>query len=155
MAFSMVSGRPESDSYLPACQWLGVEQQLRLEESHLTWMLKNACQWPRLCFRIISSFVGNNPSPSLQIHSFSEDQLEGKCNKTGNPSPSISDFSTMILTSHWHILILNLFPKPIENDELSAKLKVHIWTLLRWGSSSTLERWNVPKSLAEFQLLKT
>jgi hypothetical protein len=56
-------------------------------------MLKDA--W--LCFRISSSFVGNNPS--LQFHSFSEDR--GKCNKTGNPS--ISDFST-ILTSD--ILIL-------------------------------------------------
>ncbi len=44
-----------------------------------------------------SSFVGNNPS--LQIHSFSEDQ--GKCNKTGNPS--ISNFST-ILTSDIPIL---------------------------------------------------
>ncbi len=59
--------------------------------SHL--MLKNDC----LCFRMSSSFVGNNPS--LQIHSFSEDR--GKCNQTGNPS--ISDFST-ILTSD--ILIL-------------------------------------------------
>ncbi len=34
---------------------------------------------------------GNNPS--LQIHSFSEDR--GKCNKTSNPSPTISDFSTI------------------------------------------------------------
>ncbi len=56
-------------------------------------MLKSA--W--LCFRIISSFVGNNSS--LQIHSFSEDL--GKGNKIYNAS--ISDFST-ILTSH--ILIL-------------------------------------------------
>ncbi len=67
------------------------ESEQELAESHL--MLKNA--W--LCFRISSSFVGNNPS--LQIHSFGEDW--GKCNKTGNPS--ISDFST-ILTSD--ILIL-------------------------------------------------
>ncbi len=67
------------------------ESEQELAESHL--MLKNT--W--LCFRISSSFVGNNPS--LQIHSFSEDL--GKCNKTGNPF--ITDFST-ILTSH--ILIL-------------------------------------------------
>ncbi len=68
----------------------GQESGLELEESHL--MLKKAC----LCFRISSlssPFVDNNPS--LQIHSFSEDQ--GKCNRTGNPS--ISDFST-VLTSH-------------------------------------------------------
>jgi hypothetical protein len=76
MAVSMVSD-PESEQ--------------ELAESNL--MLKNA--W--LCFRISSSFVGNNPS--LQIHSFSEDR--GKCNKTCNAS--ISDFST-ILTSD--ILIL-------------------------------------------------
>ncbi len=76
MAVSMVSGR---------------ESEQELEESHLK--LKNA--W--LCFRISSSFVGK--SPSLQIHSFSEDR--GKCNKTCNPS--ISNFST-ILTSY--ILIL-------------------------------------------------
>ncbi len=76
MAVSMVSGR---------------ESGQELEESHL--MLKNA----RLCFRISSSFVGN--SPSLQIHSFSEDR--GKHNKTSNPS--ISDFSTMLAS---HILIL-------------------------------------------------
>ncbi len=69
----------------------GRESEQELEESHL--MLKNA--W--LCFRTLSSLVGNNPS--LQTHSFSEDR--GKCNKTGNPS--ISNFST-ILTSH--ILIL-------------------------------------------------
>jgi hypothetical protein len=67
------------------------ESEQELAESHV--MLKNA--W--LCFRMSSSFVGNNPS--LQIHSFSEDQ--GKCNKTCNPS--ITYFST-ILTSH--ILIL-------------------------------------------------
>ncbi len=67
------------------------EPEQELAKSHL--MLKNA--W--LCFRIHSSFVGNNPS--LQIHSFSEDR--GKCNKTCNPS--INDFST-ILTSD--ILIL-------------------------------------------------
>ncbi len=72
MAVSMVSD-PESEQ--------------ELAESHL--MLMNDC----LCFRISSSFVGNNPS--LQIHSFSKDL--GKCNKTCNPS--ISDFST-ILTSH-------------------------------------------------------
>ena len=63
------------------------ESDQELAESHLTriMMLKtrNAC----LCFRMSSSFVGNNPS--LQIHSFSEDR--GKCNQTGNPS--ISDFS--------------------------------------------------------------
>jgi hypothetical protein len=76
MAVSIISGR---------------ESEQEQEESHL--MLKNA--W--LCFRISSSFVGNNPS--LQIQSFSKDR--GKCIKTGNPS--ISDFST-ILTSH--ILIL-------------------------------------------------
>jgi hypothetical protein len=76
MAVSMVSN-PESEQ--------------EVAESHL--MLKKA--W--ICFRISSSFVGNNPS--LQIHSFSENR--GKCNKTCNPS--ISDFST-ILTSH--ILIL-------------------------------------------------
>ncbi len=56
-------------------------------------MLKNAC----LCFRMSCSFEGNNPS--LQIHSFSEDQR--KCNKTFNAS--ISDFST-ILTSYNGIL---------------------------------------------------
>ncbi len=78
MAVFMVSGRKSEKE--PA-------------ESHL--MLKNA--W--LCFRISSSFVGNNPS--LQIHSFSKDR--GKCNKTCNPS--ISDFSTiMILTSHLLVL---------------------------------------------------
>jgi hypothetical protein len=77
MAVSMVSD-PESEQ--------------ELEESHL--MLKNDC----LCFRMSSSFVDNNPS--LQIHSFSED-LQGKCNTTGNPS--ISDFSN-VLTSD--ILIL-------------------------------------------------
>ena len=38
-------------------------------------------------------------NPSLQIHSFSEDQ--GKCNQTGNPS--ISDFSTNLMCD---ILIL-------------------------------------------------
>ena len=76
MAVSMVSD-PESEQ--------------ELAESHL--MLKNAC----LCFRMSSSFIGNNPS--LQNHSSSEEL--GKCNKTG--SPSISDFST-ILTSD--ILIL-------------------------------------------------
>ncbi len=69
----------------------GRESEHELKESNL--MLKNS--W--LCFRISSSFVGNNLS--LQIYSFSEDQ--GKCNKTGNPS--ISDFST-ILTSHSLIL---------------------------------------------------
>ncbi len=47
------------------------EQELA-ESCHL--MLKNDC----LCFRMSSSFVGNNQSPSLQIHSFSEDR--GKCN---------------------------------------------------------------------------
>jgi hypothetical protein len=41
------------------------EFEQELAESHL--MLKNA--W--LCFRISSSFVGNNPS--LQIQSYSED----------------------------------------------------------------------------------
>ncbi len=76
MAVSMVSD-PESEQE-PA-------------ESHQ--MLKNA--W--LCFRMSSSFVGNNPS--LQIHSFCEDR--GECNKTGNVS--ISNCST-ILTSD--ILIL-------------------------------------------------
>jgi hypothetical protein len=79
MAVSMVSD-PESEQ--------------KLAESHL--MLKNDC----LCFRMASSFVGNNPS--LQIHSFSEDR--GKCNKTGNPS--ISDFSN-ILTSDTPILADN------------------------------------------------
>ncbi len=69
MAVSMVShGGP------------GRESEQELEESHL--MLKNS--WN--CFRISSSFVGNNPS--LQIHSFSEDR--GKCNKSGNLS--ISNF---------------------------------------------------------------
>ncbi len=67
------------------------EPEQELAESHL--MLKNA--W--LCFRISSSFVGNNPS--LQIISFSEDR--GKCNKTG--IPSISNFST-ILTSYNRVL---------------------------------------------------
>jgi len=76
MAVSMVSD-PESEQ--------------ELAESHL--MLKNDC----LCFRMSSSFVGNNPS--LQIHSFSEDR--GKCNQTGNPS--ISDFSTNLTSD---ILIL-------------------------------------------------
>jgi hypothetical protein len=61
MAVSMVSGR---------------KSEQELEESHL--MLKNA--W--LCFRISSSFVGNNPS--LQIHSFSEDQ--GTLPRTGGPA---------------------------------------------------------------------
>ena len=63
-----------------------------LVESHL--MLKNNC----LCFRMSSSFVGNN-HPSLQIYSFSEDR--GKCNQTCNPS--ISDFSTNLTSD---ILIL-------------------------------------------------
>ena len=76
MAVSMVSD-PESDQ--------------ELAESHL--MLKKDC----LCFRMSSSFIGNNPS--LQIHSFSEDR--GKCNKTSNPS--ISDFSTNLTSD---ILIL-------------------------------------------------
>ena len=67
------------------------ESEQELAESHL--MLKNDC----LCFRMASSFVGNNPS--LQIHSFSKDR--GKRKRSGNPP--ISDFST-ILTSH--ILIL-------------------------------------------------
>ncbi len=66
MAVSMVSD-PESEQ--------------ELAESHL--MLKSCC----LCFRMASSFERNNPS--MQIHSFSEDQ--GKCNKTGNAS--ISDLS--------------------------------------------------------------
>ena len=69
------------------------ESEQELAGSHL--MLKNAC----LCFRMSSSFVGNNPS--LQIHSFSEDR--GKCNKTGNPS--ISNFSTN-LTSDILLVIL-------------------------------------------------
>jgi hypothetical protein len=76
MAVSIVSGR---------------ESEQELAESYL--ILKNA--W--LCFRISSSFVGNNPS--LQIHSLSKDR--GKRKRSGNPS--ISDFST-ILTSD--ILIL-------------------------------------------------
>ncbi len=67
------------------------ESEQELAESHL--MLKNDC----LCFRMSSSFVGNNPS--LQIHSFSEDR--GKCNKTVDAS--ISYFST-ILTSYNLIL---------------------------------------------------
>jgi hypothetical protein len=50
MAVSMVSD-PESEQ--------------ELAESHL--MLKSYC----LCFRMSSSFEGNNPS--LQIHSFGED----------------------------------------------------------------------------------
>jgi hypothetical protein len=64
-------------------------------------MLKDA----GLCFRISSSFIGNNTT--LQIHSFREDQV--KCNKTGNLS--ISDFFT-ILTSHLLILadIIVLIP---------------------------------------------
>ena len=79
MAVSMVSGR---------------ESEQELAESHLI-LLKNA--W--LCFRMSSSFIGNNPS--LQIHSFSEDRR--KCNKTGNPS--IIDFSTMLtVTSYIRIL---------------------------------------------------
>jgi hypothetical protein len=65
----------------------GRESDQELEESHL--MLRNA--W--LCFRMSSSFIGNNPS--LQIHSFSEDR--GKCNQTGNPS--ISDFSTNLTSA--------------------------------------------------------
>jgi hypothetical protein len=64
----------------------GLESEQELEESHL--MLENAC----LCFRMSSSFEGNNPS--LQIHSFSEDQ--GKCNKTVNAS--ISYFSTILMS---------------------------------------------------------
>ncbi len=67
------------------------ESEQELAESHLIF------KYPCLCFRMSSSFVGNNPS--LQIHSFSEDR--GKSNKTVNAS--ISDFST-ILTSD--ILIL-------------------------------------------------
>ncbi len=73
------------------------ESEQELAESHL--MLKNA--W--LCFRISSSFVGNNAS--LQTYSLSEDR--GKCNKTGNHS--ISDFSTImaiyipILADHSHL----------------------------------------------------
>jgi hypothetical protein len=69
----------------------GRESEQELAESHLT--LRNA--W--LCFRVSSSFVGNNPS--LQILSFSEDQ--GNWNKTGNPSLS---YSSTFLTSD--ILIL-------------------------------------------------
>ncbi len=61
------------------------ESEQELAESLL--MLKNNC----LCFRMSSSFVGNNAS--LQIHSFSEDRR--KCNKTSNPS--ISDFSTILM----------------------------------------------------------
>ncbi len=68
-----------------------LESEQELAESHL--LLKNAL----LCFRRSSSFVGNNPS--LQSHSFSENQ--GKYNNSSNSS--ISNFST-ILTSH--ILIL-------------------------------------------------
>ncbi len=64
-----------------------------LELAEIPFVQKNA--W--VCFRISSSFIGNNPS--LQIRSFCEDW--GKCNKTGNPS--IANFST-IPTSH----ILNL-----------------------------------------------
>jgi hypothetical protein len=79
MAVSMVSD-PESEQ--------------ELEESHL--MLK----YSQLCFRISSSFVGNNPS--LQIKSFSEDR--GKRNKIGNPS--ISDFSTNLMSQWSHLLIL-------------------------------------------------
>ncbi len=71
----------------------GREFEQELAESHL--MLDIA--W--LCFRMSSSFVCNNPS--LQIHSFSEDQ--GKCNKTVDAS--ITDFST-ILTSYNLILRL-------------------------------------------------
>ncbi len=68
------------------------------DNSQNSWQQNSSRSWRRaiknawLCFRMLSSFVGNNPS--LQIHSFSEDR--GKCNKTCNPS--ISDFST-ILTS--------------------------------------------------------
>ncbi len=69
----------------------GRESQQEQAEGHL--MLKNT--W--LCFRMSSSFEGNNPS--LQIHSFGEDR--GKCNKTVDAS--ISDFST-ILTSYNLIL---------------------------------------------------
>jgi hypothetical protein len=78
MAVSMVSD-PESEQ--------------GLEDSHL--MLKKA--W--LCFRIASSFVGNNPSQQIHSKSFSEDR--GKSNKTGNPS--ISDFFTILASD---ILIL-------------------------------------------------
>ncbi len=60
------------------------ESEQELTESHL--MLKNDC----LCFRMSSSFIGNNPS--LHIHSFKFGKVRGKCNQTGNPS--ISDFST-------------------------------------------------------------
>jgi hypothetical protein len=82
MAASMVGGR---------------ESEQVLEESHL--MLKNA--W--LCFRTSSSFEGSNPS--LQTHSFSE--VQGKCNKTGNPS--ISDFSAILTLSHILILVDNSY----------------------------------------------
>ncbi len=57
------------------------ESEQELAESHL--MLKNDC----LCFRMSSSFVGNNPS--LQFHTFRGDR--GKCHKTGNPSISTPD----------------------------------------------------------------
>ncbi len=80
MAVSMVSVRE-------------LESEQELAESHL--MLKNAC----LCFRMSSSFEGNNPSP--QIHSFQVSEDRVKCNKTVNAS--ISDFST-ILTSYNLIL---------------------------------------------------
>jgi hypothetical protein len=63
MAVIMVSGR---------------KSEQELAQSHL--IIKNA--W--LCFRMSSSFEGNNPS--LQIHSFSEDR--GKCNKIVNASVS-------------------------------------------------------------------
>ena len=90
MAVSMVSD-PESEQ--------------ELAESHL--MLKNDC----LCFRMSSSFVGNNPS--LQIHSFSEDR--GKCNKIGNPS--ITDFSTILTSDIQFLLIVLIYQvmKPTDN----------------------------------------
>ncbi len=94
MAVSMVSDR---------------ESEQELEESHL--MLRNA--W--LCFRLSSSFGGNNPS--LQIHSFIEDL--GKCNETVNPS--ISYLST-ILTSHLLILADSAYLPSDEADRQHLSL---------------------------------
>ncbi len=76
------------------CHWCHFQNSLIPSQNVL--MPKNT--W--LCFRMSSSFVGNNPS--LQINSFNEDR--GKYNKIGNPS--ISDFST-ILTSDILILAEN------------------------------------------------
>ena len=51
-------------------------------------VLKNAC----ICFRTSFSWVGNNPSPSLEIHSFCENRV--KCYWTCDPNDNV--FSSVL-----------------------------------------------------------